>query len=426
MPLPRCRSLPTCPPYIDTRKYISTKSSSTTPPRQYDTSSNIGYNTESEVEDDPSTSHTSPVVRKCVVHSPSHLTSHDLMLQGPGSKLSESSHESENESVSRTTESHTKSDHGSSHGSETNTIETNQDQLDATDSEEGKENEEVEEVEDDKNDMEDTVELSRKSHSGHSFETCQFLTLQLSSELNNMNPLTQELASSKSEEDNLVRKRKAISKDLLNIRKRQKILETQVEENEQSMQADREAVGISRELWREYEAFCEALQPEEDMGQRSLEINEDYNESYLKYDRKFELLKSVVGVAYKERIWRCNRVASYSTGGAPIGYQVQYYTLKRLEGTTWRECFPKLYSLAIEAGKKCSTGALDMLVALPWIDDSTREGWLFEYGFKEPCSSYYASSQRWGFRTSHKTDIRFSAEAKREALITAFDLSFKR
>lgn len=195
-------------------------------------------------------------------------------------------------------------------------------QLDEVDYEQG-------DYEDDDEENKEDLGGSSETLRDHGNYTDQFVTLQMSPDVHNMYALSQKLASYSTQVKELVRKRQDINRDLSEVRKRQKTAETQFEENEQEMRAERHAAGISDELWREYEAFCETLQRDELKGRMSFDYNEGFNDSYIKYDPEFKHFRSAVGDAFDDKKhWRCECVASYSRGGVPIGFHVEYWTFK--------------------------------------------------------------------------------------------------
>ncbi|KAI0434601.1 hypothetical protein F5Y09DRAFT_236024 [Xylaria sp. FL1042] len=236
-----------------------------------------------------------------------------------------------------------------------------------------------------------------------------------------MYSLTQQLESFKSQEQELVRKRAAVNSELSAVRKKQKPIETQVDKRKESMRTKRSAAGISEELWREYEAFCETLQPNGGGKRRSFVWNENYNDSYIEYDPKLEALKSAV----EPGNWRCECVASYTKSGTPIGYLVDYFAVKAPKDRSWGDSFPTLYDGALDAARQGSVVALKMLVALPLRYGWARAGWAFEFRFKESCSSHPNLSRRWGFRAAHSLCRPVANESKRNDLIREYGLPFE-
>ena len=77
---------------------------------------------------------------------------------------------------------------------------------------------------------------------------------------------------------------------------------------------------------------------------------------------------------------------------------------------------PKLYKLAIDAAKRGSSVALDILVKLPEKDGGFKGGWLFNYEFDELSKDDPVVSNRWKFRSAHRIDKPMSDEDKRGAL----------
>ncbi|KAI1422229.1 hypothetical protein F5Y12DRAFT_645083 [Xylaria sp. FL1777] len=250
-----------------------------------------------------------------------------------------------------------------------------------------------------------------------------FLSLQLSSDRNQVYSLTQQVELSQSQEQDLERKRDNLTKTLSTMRKRRKTIDIQLKACQQIMRTERNAAGISEELWREYEAFCETLQPNGSKERHSFAWNESYNDSYIKYDPNFTTLDSTT--KQEPANWRCDCVTFYTKGGTPIRYEVDYYRLTKVEGTTWEGGFPRLYRLAIDAAKQGSVAALEMLVALPDKGALSLFGWVFEFGFKESRSSHPDLSQRWGFRASYHRLFPGTKEAKRARITKSYGLPIK-
>jgi len=142
-------------------------------------------------------------------------------------------------------------------------------------------------------------------------------------------PLVQEREEYKTLEDELLRKRKAIDQELGPVRKRLKEVSAEVEEMKMKrIQAKREALGISNQLWLQYQSFCEALQPKKSIAKGLLPFKGAYGDSYCKHDPDFSFFKTSVGEKSwrGNHNWRCHRVLAYSKAGTPIGYYVDYYT----------------------------------------------------------------------------------------------------
>jgi hypothetical protein len=85
---------------------------------------------------------------------------------------------------------------------------------------------------------------------------------------------------------------------------------TKGEENREAAaakyEADLQAVGISAELLKEYEAFCESLHPE--FGLRSgfsITCHGQNRGNYINYNPTFNTFKECVEISYKDYNWRC-------------------------------------------------------------------------------------------------------------------------
>lgn len=84
----------------------------------------------------------------------------------------------------------------------------------------------------------------------------------------------------------------------------------------------------------------------------------------------------------------------------------------------------KLRELALDAARKGSSAALDLLVALPAYS-YMEYTYFFEFGFKDSCSPCQPSSQRWNFKTAYRDFIPREPDEKRNLLIAAYDLPFE-
>ncbi|KAI1283459.1 hypothetical protein F5Y07DRAFT_394367 [Xylaria sp. FL0933] len=264
---------------------------------------------------------------------------------------------------------------------------------------------------------------TEQDHGNERPKPSSFLGFQLSSDQNQIYSLTRKLESFKSEEKKLLRKRAAVNSGLETVRKKQKLMKAQIDERQESMRVERNAAGISDELWREYEAFCESLQLDDYKQSRLFAWDESCNDSYSEYDPDFESLCSAVGG--KSGCWRCECVATFTKSGKPIGFQVDYYALPAPIESTWGMEHPRLYDGAVEAAKKGSAAALEMLVALPSPSGRIGRGWAFEFGFEESRSSHPDLSQRWGFRAAHDLRASIATESKRNSLIQRYRLPFE-
>ncbi|KAI0967459.1 hypothetical protein F4678DRAFT_445531 [Xylaria arbuscula] len=288
-----------------------------------------------------------------------------------------------------------------------NTPEISQAQADDTNSEDGS------------HQPKEAVDVSGQGHDGSRPQICSFRDLQLSSDRNQVYPLHQQLQPFQSRKEDLVRKRTAINSELIALRKRLKPIDAQIKEREINMRAEREAAGISEELWHEYEAFCKTLQPNGYRERQSFEWNESYNDSYIKYDPDWEGFD-----LHQQKNWRCECVTAYTKGGTPIGYQVEYCGLLSKLDETWEERFPQLYDYALRDSRQGSVAALEMLIALPDGESECEKGWLFESRFKESRSSHPDPSQRWGLRASYDFIDPVMNQNKRSRLIETYDLPF--
>lgn len=79
-----------------------------------------------------------------------------------------------------------------------------------------------------------------------------------------------------------------------------------LEDSDKAFQALQEQNGISAELWREYEAFCESLEPQ--FGSRrgwSILCSEDHGNSYFQYDPDLTLLSQSAPISLQNHNFRC-------------------------------------------------------------------------------------------------------------------------
>jgi hypothetical protein len=101
------------------------------------------------------------------------------------------------------------------------------------------------------------------------------------------------------------------------------------------------AIGISNELWAEYEAFCMSLEPKSgsDKGW-SVTCFGNHNGSYVQWDPNLDLFKDSAEISLGNRNFRCEAFATNDKGETE--YVVEFWPLDRLEprtGTarTWKQ-----------------------------------------------------------------------------------------
>ncbi|KAI0136848.1 hypothetical protein BJ170DRAFT_33074 [Xylariales sp. AK1849] len=100
----------------------------------------------------------------------------------------------------------------------------------------------------------------------------------------------------------------------------------------------RETAGISKDLWAEYEAFCESLEPI--FGSRggwSITCEADHEGSYIKYDPGFGLIKEYAEMDFSNFNFRCEASTVNN-----VEYVVEFWPIKSPETTagvesTWGE-----------------------------------------------------------------------------------------
>ncbi|KAJ2974735.1 hypothetical protein NUW58_g8562 [Xylaria curta] len=180
-------------------------------------------------------------------------------------------------------------------------------------------------------------------------------------------------------------------------------------------------LGISKELWKEYRAFCESMEPQ--FGTRtgqSIICDEDHEGSYIGYDPEMVHFKEFCEYPLDQYNFRCEASVQADsprpTVGVPVMdlYVVEFWRVPRLSTdlnlTSWRDVYPELYRLATKAAREGSEAALDMLVALPDQDETCRAGWLFEYSKEKPTTYSDVSDagntwpkRQWVYRSAHRT-----------------------
>lgn len=97
-----------------------------------------------------------------------------------------------------------------------------------------------------------------------------------------------------------------IKKRLDEAKERRRQTEQQVHQAQQSLGALHSQLGISEELWKEYEAFCESLQPK--FGQRagwSVTCLSNHNDCYVDWDPELELFKDTADMSLENCNFRC-------------------------------------------------------------------------------------------------------------------------
>ncbi|KAI0397026.1 hypothetical protein F5Y17DRAFT_28830 [Xylariaceae sp. FL0594] len=160
---------------------------------------------------------------------------------------------------------------------------------------------------------------------------------------NRQHPLSRDREQCKTQEGELLGKRKAIDHELEPVQKRLKEVSARFDElNEEQIRAERKALGISEELWRHFQVFCESLQPKKSVARELLPLNGTQDASYQSYDPDFSIFKKSVGDEewLSDVNWRCNRVPVYSICGTAIGYSVEYQVLRKdHSGLEWGSSF---------------------------------------------------------------------------------------
>ncbi|KAH9909948.1 hypothetical protein F4778DRAFT_789298 [Xylariomycetidae sp. FL2044] len=222
--------------------------------------------------------------------------------------------------------------------------------------------------------------------------------------------------------------------ELKRLRHLQEVNSAEMEVVQASLRVKREGAGVSRELWKQYKAFCRGLDGEEGPAQGfAITCPEDHGGSYIKYDPSFNLFKQHSDGHYLTRNYRCEASTVMvkeevrgSNGQVYIvqkpQYIVEFWEIKPVwerapVGTraTWSECWPTLYQLAKSAALGGSDGAKGMLMALPEAQSFTKGGTLFEYEREESKKDHLLKSQRWSFRAAYKIFYSLVPKPAKEA-----------
>ncbi|ROV94285.1 hypothetical protein VMCG_08644 [Cytospora schulzeri] len=142
----------------------------------------------------------------------------------------------------------------------------------------------------------------------------------------------------------------------------------------------RASVGISDELWREYEALCESLEPRSE-SRGSAEIP-------LRFSN-----------------FRCE-VSIEETLLEKHEYLVEFWPLASPEP---RKPYPNLYRLATLAANKPTGGnghvAQEFFLSLHDQKPSFSGGWLFEYRPEPARAEHPVKLRQWSYRSAHKFDV---------------------
>ncbi|KAI3320146.1 hypothetical protein HD806DRAFT_538707 [Xylariaceae sp. AK1471] len=234
--------------------------------------------------------------------------------------------------------------------------------------------------------------------------------------------------------------KRTVERQLVDAAERQESLGKDLDAKHQDFCRKRETLGISEELWGEYLAFCESMEPE--FGSTSgwsITCDADHSGSYVKYDPEFTLFKEHSEMPYKQYNFRCEpSIDTYSNWrGTSQLYVVEFWPVAHPgtdieDASTWGDLYPALYDLAAKAARDGSEAAMDMLIALPDQHASFKGGWLFEYSIADPLKSKDpgilerdygfkwtqnpVQSRRWTYRSAHKVDAPVDETTKRERL----------
>ncbi|KAI1113412.1 hypothetical protein F5Y14DRAFT_452127 [Nemania sp. NC0429] len=224
--------------------------------------------------------------------------------------------------------------------------------------------------------------------------------------------------------------KQTVEKELAEATFEQESLERQREAKYQDHCRKRERLGISEELWGEYQAFCESMEPGSGSAHGyAITCPGDHDESYVKYDPEFKFFKRDPELPWDEYNFRCE-----ATGRRQVEFWPVLYPGPDIEdASTWGDLYPRLYELAAKAARDGSEAAIDMLVALPDQGASFKGGWLFEYSPANPDLSpqfpgytksdagrvwtqHPVQSRRWAYRSAHKVDDPEKAKARQKRM----------
>ncbi|KAI0456431.1 hypothetical protein F5B21DRAFT_467733 [Xylaria acuta] len=228
----------------------------------------------------------------------------------------------------------------------------------------------------------------------------------------------------------------ALEKEIAKAEEKKKRLKKKVKGKHGDFYMKASKLGISRELWDEYQAFCESMEPEFGSANGwSIACDEYHQGSYVKYDPEFSLFKEYCELPWSQYNFRCEpgmQPDQEATESVVEFWPVAYPSTIAEDTSTWGDIYPTLYDLAMEAARDGSEGAIDMIVALPDREASCKGGWLFEYYTKHPdkCRESGFSvtneglrwtqnpvrSRRWHYRSAHKIDAPEDAATKQKRI----------
>lgn len=153
------------------------------------------------------------------------------------------------------------------------------------------------------------------------------------------------LAAEEEEVKNLKAEKRRLEVLLKEAEQRFRKTHTRLEDSEKAFQVLQDQNGISEELWEEYEAFCESLEPE--FGSRggwSISCWTDHANSYVKYDPDLRLLSQFAEMPLQNCNFRCEAYtlvpkAKHRPDGNPLEkeYVVEFWPIASPELRTGTE-----------------------------------------------------------------------------------------
>jgi len=122
--------------------------------------------------------------------------------------------------------------------------------------------------------------------------------------------------------------------------------EEEVKAGENEIEANLKASGLTTDLFEEYKAFCESLNPEHGLRDGfSITCDQAHDGSYVQYDPNFDIFKDCVEIEYSTCNWRCEAtVSSGHCWGPATEHIVTFFPLRCPEPTssgetTWGELY---------------------------------------------------------------------------------------
>ncbi|KAI0473815.1 hypothetical protein GGR56DRAFT_649148 [Xylariaceae sp. FL0804] len=211
-------------------------------------------------------------------------------------------------------------------------------------------------------------------------------------------------------------------------REAQKTVETEWLQHQAKFEYELTCAGISCELWQAYEAFCKSLEPHFAIpGRWRVTCSAPHGGSYVRYDPELDLFRESSEIPPDSCNFFCHPSSpgcnpSWKEGDDDSARVVNFWPISGpnfpsgAEQASWRVLYPVLYDLAMSAARDGSRAAMDMLVALPDMDEASGSGWLFEYAFEPEWKHHPIQSRRWTFRSAHRIDAPTDDARKRRRL----------